>query len=115
MQIFSPLKMNGIAAGRRSFNSALPVAGRIGVHQVALHLIAAFSPCTAFTSIGKNTITTTTAAFDCQSNPNHITKIGAMPTIGSAAMKLPTGSSPRCKNGDRSTAKRRQQGRAARQ
>ena len=44
---------------------------------------------------GKKVITTTTAAFDCQSKPNHITIIGAMPTIGSAEMKLPTGSSPR--------------------
>ena len=60
------------------------------------------SPCTVFTSIGKNTITTTTAALDCQSNPNHITRIGAMPTIGSAATKLPTGSSPFCRNGKRS-------------
>ena len=29
-------------------------------------------------------MTTTTAAFDCQSKPNHMTMIGAMPTIGSA-------------------------------
>ena len=56
------------------------------------------------TSIGKNTISTTTAAFDCQSKPNHITMIGAMPMIGSAATKLPTGSSPRRRNGSRSTA-----------
>ena len=48
-----------------------------------------------FTSIGKNVITTTTAAFDGQSKPNHITMIGAMPTIGSAETKLPSGSRPR--------------------
>ena len=48
-----------------------------------------------FTSIGKKDITATTAAFDGQSKPNHITMIGAMPTIGSAETKLPSGSSPR--------------------
>ena len=37
----------------------------------------------------------TTAAFDGQSKPNHITMIGATPTIGSAETKLPSGSSPR--------------------
>jgi hypothetical protein len=36
------------------------------------------------TSIGKKVITTTTAALDCQSKPNHMTMIGATPTIGSA-------------------------------
>ena len=56
----------------------------------------------ALTSIGKNVITTTTAAFDGQSKPNHITMIGATPTIGSAETKLPSGSSPRCRNGERS-------------
>ena len=57
-----------------------------------------------FTSIGKNTISTTTAAFNSQSKPNHITMIGAMPMIGSALTKLPTGSSPRRRNSMRSTA-----------
>ena len=47
---------------------------------------------------------TTTAALECQSNPNHITMIGAIPTIGKAATKFPTGSSPACKNGLRSIA-----------
>ena len=56
------------------------------------------------TSTGKKTISTTTAAFDCQSKPNHITMIGAMPTIGSAATKLPTGSSPRRRKAVRSMA-----------
>ena len=55
-----------------------------------------------FTSIGKKVITTTTAAFDCQSKPNHITMIGATPTIGSAETRLPIGSRPRCRNGERS-------------
>ena len=55
-----------------------------------------------FTSIGKKVITTTTAAFDCQSKPNHITMIGAMPTIGSAETRLPIGISPRCRKCDRS-------------
>ena len=55
-----------------------------------------------FTSIGKKVITTTTAALDCQSKPNHITMIGAMPMIGRAATKLPSGSSPRRRNGTRS-------------
>ena len=45
---------------------------------------------------------TTTAAFDCQSKPNHITMIGATPTIGSAETRLPSGSSPRCRKGERS-------------
>ncbi len=47
------------------------------------------------TSIGKKVMTATTAAFEGQSKPNHITMIGAMPTIGSAEMKLPIGSNPR--------------------
>ena len=54
------------------------------------------------TSIGKKVITTTTAAFDCQSKPNHITMIGAMPTIGSAETRLPIGMRPRCRNCERS-------------
>ena len=45
---------------------------------------AAASPALVFTSIGKKVMTTTTAAFDGQSKPNHITMIGAMPTIGRA-------------------------------
>ena len=64
---------------------------------------AAASPATVFTSIGKKVMITTTAALDCQSKPNHITMIGAMPTIGSAETRLPIGSSPRCRNGTRST------------
>ena len=44
-----------------------------------------------FTSIGKKVMITTTAAFDGQSKPNHITMMGAMPTIGSALTRLPTG------------------------
>ena len=47
---------------------------------------------------------TTTAALDCQSKPNHITMIGAMPMIGSAETKLPIGSRPRLRNGERSTS-----------
>src|SRR6476661_4549695 len=42
---------------------------------------------------------TTTATLDCQSNPNHITMIGATPMIGSAETTLPSGSSPRLRNG----------------
>ena len=34
------------------------------------------------------------AHFDCQSKPNHITKIGAIPTIGNAEIKLPNGKRP---------------------
>ena len=64
-----------------------------------------------FTSIGKNTITTTTAAFDCQSKPNHITRIGARPTIGSAATKLPIGSKPALQEGRAVDRDRRQEGR----
>ena len=55
-----------------------------------------------FTSIGKKVMTMTTAAFDCQSKPNHMTMIGAMPMIGSALTRLPIGSSPRRRNGTRS-------------
>ena len=47
-------------------------------------------------------MTTTTAAFDGQSKPNHMTMIGATPTIGSAETRLPSGSRPRCRNGTRS-------------
>ena len=59
-----------------------------------------------FTSIGKNTISTTTAALEGQPKPNHITMIGAMPTMGSAAMKLPTGRSRAAarRSGPRGTA-----------
>ena len=49
-------------------------------------------------------MTTITAAFDSQPNPNHITMIGAMPTIGTALTMLPRGSSPRCRNGTRSVS-----------
>ena len=44
----------------------------------------AASPATVFTSIGKKVMMTTTAAFECQSKPNHMTMIGATPMIGSA-------------------------------
>ncbi len=54
--------------------------------------------------MGKNTIATTTATFEDGPNPNHITKIGAVPTMGKAAMKLPTGIRPRCKKTERSMA-----------
>ena len=54
------------------------------------------------TSIGKKVMATTTAAFDGQSKPNHITMIGAMPMIGSAETRLPTGSSPRLRKATRS-------------
>ena len=59
-------------------------------------------PATVFTSIGKKVMMVTTAAFDCQSKPNHITMIGATPMIGSAETMLPIGSSPRLRNGTRS-------------
>ena len=55
-----------------------------------------------FTSIGKKVMMTTTAAFDCQSKPNHITMIGATPMIGSADTMLPIGSRPRRRNRKRS-------------
>ena len=71
------------------------------------------SPCTVLTSIGKNTITTTTAALDCQSKPNHITRIGAMPMIGRAATKFPTGSRPRCRKGKLVDGDGDEKGRAA--
>ena len=43
---------------------------------------------------GKKVTTTITAAFDCQSNPNHITMIGAMPTMGMALSRLPQRQQP---------------------
>ena len=55
------------------------------------------------TSIGKKVMATTTAAFDGQSKPNHMTMIGATPMIGSAETRLPTGSRPRLRKGTRST------------
>src|SRR3546814_15207565 len=61
-------------------------------------------PAIVFTSIGKKVITTTTAALDGQSKPNHITRIGAMPITGRADTKLPSGTRPRCRNGLRSMA-----------
>ena len=36
-------------------------------------------------AIGKKIMVKTTAAFDCQPKPYHITNIGAVPTMGSAA------------------------------
>ncbi len=60
------------------------------------------SPVTVFTSIGKKVMMATTAAFDCQSKPNHITMIGATPMIGSADTMLPIGRSPRRRNNTRS-------------
>ena len=54
--------------------------------------------------MGKKVTTTITAALDCQSNPNHITMIGAMPTMGMALSRLHSGSSPRFRNGTRSTS-----------
>ena len=59
-------------------------------------------PASVLTSIGKNVITTTTAAFECQSKPNHMTMIGATPMMGSAETILPIGRSPRRRNGTRS-------------
>ena len=52
--------------------------------------------------MGKKVIATTTAAFECQSKPNHITMIGAMPMIGSAEAKSAIGRMPRRRNGLRS-------------
>src|SRR5271156_4449542 len=51
--------------------------------------------------MGKKVTSATTAAFDGQSKPNHITMIGATPTSGSAEKKLPSGSNPRPKNAKR--------------
>ena len=65
--------------------------------------VVSLNPATVLMSIGKKTMTTTTAALECQSNPNHITKIGAVPMIGSAARKFPTGSKPRLRKSKRST------------
>ena len=44
-------------------------------------------------------MTATTAALEGQSNPNHITMMGAMPTMGRADTRVPSGSRPRCRNG----------------
>ncbi|MCY1542054.1 hypothetical protein D9M68_777780 [compost metagenome] len=63
----------------------------------------ALRPATVLTSMGKKVIATTTAALDCQSKPNHITMIGAMPIMGKADMKLPIGNRPALRNGERST------------
>lgn len=57
-----------------------------------------------FTSIGKKVMTTTTAAFDGQSKPNHMTMIGAMPMIGNAETRFPTGNSPRRRKSTRSAS-----------
>src|SRR3546814_6553187 len=56
-------------------------------------------PAMVFTSMGKKVMMTTTAALDCQSKPNHMTMIGATPTMGRAETKLPSGSRPRCRKG----------------
>src|ERR1019366_3497463 len=59
-------------------------------------------PAMVLISIGKNVITTMTAALEGQSKPNHITMMGATPTTGTALTKLPSGSRPRCRKGTRS-------------
>ena len=70
----------------------LDSSAAVGLHQVALHRAGRLvSPAAVLTSMGKKVITTTTAALDCQSKPNHITMIGATPTIGSAETRLPIG------------------------
>ena len=74
---------------------------------------AAARPATVFTSIGKKVMITTTAALDCQSKPNHMTMIGAMPTIGRAETRLPSGRSPRRRNGTRSADDRDDEARPA--
>ena len=82
--IFKPLKTlktNGVAAGRRSLNSVCIIRSRCCIAS------AASKPCTVFTRIGKNTMTTTTAAFDCQSKTNQLTMIGATPTMGKFSNK----------------------------
>jgi len=55
-----------------------------------------------FTSAGKKVITMTTATLDCQSKPNHMTMIGAMPMIGKADTTLPIGKRPRRRKSERS-------------
>ena len=54
--------------------------------------------------MGKKVISTTTAALDGQSKPNHITAMGATPTSGMVLVSEAMGSRPRCKNGMRSMA-----------
>ena len=91
----------GQRGGQPQLDERLPVARGIGrASGRAPSARPRQGPATVFTSIGKNVMITTTAAFDCQSKPNHITMIGAMPTIGSAETKLPIGSRPRCRKGD---------------
>ena len=54
--------------------------------------------------MGKKVISTTTAALEGHSKPNHITAIGATPTKGIVLVRDANGSKPRCKNGMRSMA-----------
>jgi hypothetical protein len=105
VQIFKPVEDERASpwAGAASGASASSSPHRCASGRAA-SVSDAFSPCTQLTSIGKKTIATTTAAFDCQPKPNHITRIGAVPTMGRAAMKLPTGSRPLCRKGERSMA-----------
>ena len=96
-----PLR-EALSAGHAAIREALearPWAGASTSRSIAW---LACKPATVFTSIGKKVITTTTAAFDCQSKPNHMTIMGAIPITGSAETKLPTGSRPRCRKGTRS-------------
>src|SRR5260370_718002 len=65
------------------------------------------NPASVFTSIGKNVTSATTAAFDGQSKPNHITMIGATPTSGNAEKKLPSGSRRRRGRGGESCSPQR--------
>ena len=98
--IFKELKINGAAAGNR-INIKDWVYEEAYVFSKSLSIgFVIERPVTVLTSIGKKVIITTTAAFECQSKPNHIIIIGAIPTIGIAEIKFPIGNKPLLKKRD---------------
>ena len=108
--ILSALKMKGSAAGSRSLQQRLPVAGAVGVHQVALHARRRRpGRRRVFTSIGKKVITTTTAALrlPVEAEPHHHDRRDA-DDRHALRRDCRAAAAPRCRKGERSISDRGQ-------
>ena len=102
--IFSALKMNGSAAGSRSLQQRLPVAGGVGAHQVALHRAGGLEA-------GQRVHQHREEGHDhdhrglglpVEAEPHDHDRRDADDRHG--ATRWPSGSRPRCRKGDRSIA-----------